>query len=582
MATNSSRLASSTPHTDCHVTSNLPERPRRPPALQGFDQLVPAHPGLEQLDDSTTILAYALTYLDGDAGIPRSILARAGRSLRTWGSNGEPATVTPEEAGIEPTLSALLSSPEQLQTAINRLKDSGLVDMDGDGGVLWMHAGTRARCKLLLQYPNRWMVQAILLVCHAFPRDRYLEEDFNDLGPAYIAQVRHVLQHYDALDAVDHVSLPIQQTVAYTLVASSVLSIRVWKIAALERAEEIAAGFEVRDECLDRMIMARRTEIFRPKDSSMTASLMDLPTTNNQLNALSGEIFLILSAEYLQNKGDLDMAFQLLQNVQPMNRNHISTLEELVLQKKAIVLGRIRRFEGNFEEARQVLEAVYYNSALFPEGVVAVSSSNCDLVSHLAATLCELGNPTQAEMLLSAKLDIIHTSSKRKGNPALRLRLSLAEAVLQQGEYWRAQDIYWDLTRHIGISQGQQDSMSVCRLNIGLARVQHVQGNWIAALKHWERALWVYDNNPGIKGFGTVVVYASIAFVKRQMGDVHGATRYEAQARELFRQTGRRYWFTSLGTVWLDQVMPGLDEQKDIIRSSESLLPIDETSSGVN
>jgi hypothetical protein len=105
--------------------------------------------------------------------------------------------------------------------------------------------------------------------------------------------------------------------------------------------------------------------------------------------------------------------------------------------------------------------------------------------------------------------------------------------------------------------------MSVCRLHIGLARVQHVQGNWVAALKHWERALRVYDNYAAAQGFGTVVVYASIAYIKDRLGDADGSARYAAKAQELFKITGRKHWFTCLGTEWLDQVMPALTQSDD-------------------
>lgn len=400
-------------------------------------------------------------------------------------------------------------------------------------------------------------MRSFSLLCYPYVCLLKCDDRFSELGRAYIPQLRHIVHHYDFLEAAGHIPAEVKHSIVSTLVASSFLSSIPWKVDAVERAAKIAATLLIPDEYLDMMVLARKTDVCRLQGSLCDDNpLSGFSTDNKKLNALSGEVLLILSADWLQNKENLDMAGLILQKIQPVDPTQISTLEELVLQKKAFAWGRLCRFQGRFEESRQVLEALY-NARHFPEGVISVGASCYDLVSHLAAVLCELGDPVYAEMLVSDKLDDIHNLKAQKSPPALRLRLALAEAALQQGEYWRAQDIYWDLTRHVGISQVAYNStMDICRLNIGLARVQHVQGNWIAALKHWERALWVYVNHPGFQGFGTVIVYASIGFVKRQMGDAHNADRYLAKAQELFQVTGRQHWFTGLGTKWLDQVMP--------------------------
>jgi hypothetical protein len=87
---------------------------------------------------------------------------------------------------------------------------------------------------------------------------------------------------------------------------------------------------------------------------------------DKKLNALFGEICLVDSADFLQNGEDIDTAFSILQDIQPLDRSNISTLEELVLQKKAIAWGRLHHFQGRFLEARRVLEAIY-NSGPCPK-----------------------------------------------------------------------------------------------------------------------------------------------------------------------------------------------------------------------
>jgi hypothetical protein len=130
-----------------------------------------------QMDDITINLANALAFFDGDAGIPLSILSRAGAPLRIWDTNGEPKDVTPTEAAIEPELAFILCDPERLQLAINQLKFHCLLNVDSNDKVLRMHACTRAMHQQSMLDPDRWMLQAVLLVCHAFPMDAYLESE---------------------------------------------------------------------------------------------------------------------------------------------------------------------------------------------------------------------------------------------------------------------------------------------------------------------------------------------------------------------------------------------------------------------
>ena len=127
------------------------------------------------MDDSTVSLANTLSFLHGDVGIPLSILRRAGTSGRAWDTNGEPVEVTPAETGIEPGLVSILSNAERLQIAIDQLSLHDLLDVDADNDLVRIHAGTRAMYQQSMSETHRWMLQAIFLVCHAFPSDAYLE-----------------------------------------------------------------------------------------------------------------------------------------------------------------------------------------------------------------------------------------------------------------------------------------------------------------------------------------------------------------------------------------------------------------------
>jgi tetratricopeptide (TPR) repeat protein len=362
-----------------------------------------------------------------------------------------------------------------------------------------------------------------------------------------------------------------RKTMAYALIRSSRFSSTAWRSDAIERAEKIAANLLTPDSCLETMIITQK--IIQNRSSKISEVIDDFSgfsLVSEQLNALCGQLCLTRSNMHLQNEEDIDAAFALLQKIHPINQNNISTMEELVLQQKALSLGRLLRFQGRFEDARSLLEAVY-DARKYPEGVVSVGESDCELLSQLAETYCELGNPVKAEMLVSAKLESIFekTSSNinlgQYKNDILRLVFAQAEAALQQGEYWRAFDLYRDMNRYIWSTRGRQSWFrAVCRMHMGLARVHHLQGEWSFALKYWERALRMYEKHPDSQDFGTAVTYASIAYVKVQLTDMEGARSFAVKAQELFKITGRQHWYTGLGSVWHDEMLSGL---KDVLKT---------------
>lgn len=392
---------------------------------------------------------------------------------------------------------------------------------------------------------------------------------FHELGSAYIPQLQHVVTHYyDALQDLGILTNDIRQMIAYVLVHSSSFSSRAWRSEAIDRAEKIASNLVTPDRCLDRMILLQKiTQNHSGMDLENNGDCTGFSHASNKLNALCGQVFLARSDLHLRTVKDIDAAFTLLQQIRPINPNHISTMEELILQQKALTWGRLLRFQGRFEEARSLLEALY-DARQYPEGVVSIGDSNFELLSQLAETYCELGKPVKAEMLVSARLGSTlektsnSTNLGQYKNDILKLVFAQAEAALQQGEYWRAFDLYRDMNRYIWSTRAHQNWVrAVCRMHMGLARVHHLQGEWFFSLKYWERSLRMYEKHPDAQDFGTVVTYASIAHVKLRLNDMDGARSFNTKAQELFKVTGRQYWYTGLGTRWYDEV---LSELKDV------------------
>jgi hypothetical protein len=135
------------------------------------------------MDKTTLTLANTLAYLDGDAGIPRSLLVRAGSPQRRWNLDGEPENTSPTVTGIASDLAEVLSSADYLRNAIDQLCFRGalvrtMYPGGGDCDIYRMDAGTRTMYKQSsLVDPQHGMLQALLLVCHAFPVDVFLDPE---------------------------------------------------------------------------------------------------------------------------------------------------------------------------------------------------------------------------------------------------------------------------------------------------------------------------------------------------------------------------------------------------------------------
>ena len=112
-----------------------------------------------------------------------------------------------------------------------------------------------------------------------------------------------------------------------------------------------------------------------------------------------------------------------------------SPMEESVLFRKHMILGRILRFGGRFEESRAQLErsldlSRQLDSLNFDEDLR-------DLICDLADTLRELGDPVSAERHLRTEIG-------QRGAKTL-LELSLAEALFAQGRSDEAEEVCLDI-----------------------------------------------------------------------------------------------------------------------------------------
>lgn len=112
---------------------------------------------------------------------------------------------------------------------------------------------------------------------------------------------------------------------------------------------------------------------------------------DTRLNALYGQLIL----SYASNKirwNKLDHVRSMLDHLSLLNSDSPSTMERLVLKKKEVTIGRIDRYQGNFQLAREYLTPLLHVDAKL-DGVTGRSR-----ISQLACVLRPTTQSTNASL----------------------------------------------------------------------------------------------------------------------------------------------------------------------------------------
>jgi len=128
--------------------------------------------------DATTLLLL-FCFLEPSA-ISEVLLHRGSTLQRRWHEDGEVTEVSAEVEGLDRHLTALIQNETEFDTAIEKLLSYSLISCNKEIDGLrsfsvhpLVQYCTRERVSPATA--NTWRWQAILLICHAFPRNRYIE-----------------------------------------------------------------------------------------------------------------------------------------------------------------------------------------------------------------------------------------------------------------------------------------------------------------------------------------------------------------------------------------------------------------------
>lgn len=124
-------------------------------------------------------LLLLMCFLDA-ANIPERMLLRGCSPQPRWGSNGEMIEVSAEDEGVDRSLIALVKDELAFDDAVEKLLSYSLVNIHVsiDGLRSFSLHPLVQHCASQRSTPDvqkKWRLQAICIVCHAFPRNEYLE-----------------------------------------------------------------------------------------------------------------------------------------------------------------------------------------------------------------------------------------------------------------------------------------------------------------------------------------------------------------------------------------------------------------------
>ncbi|MCJ1248447.1 hypothetical protein MMC30_005665 [Trapelia coarctata] len=503
--------------------------------------------------DAATLLKL-LCFTDG-ADVSEFVLIRAREPQKVWGSSGEVQVVAVTETGLENDVLSLVSSDLKIDKAIRSLEAFMLIRSEpGPYGCrnLSLDRTTQLHLVQCIPDPVTWRLQALILMCHTFPMHQYLQPLYGNLGRLQIHQIQHIVEQYHLLDKI--LSPSTKHKFAEVLLAASYFGDVPWKSRAGEAVKMMIVG-EVADYLQTWLNM--RVCILTGLDCGGETMEPVIYPENDQIDARSNAFYGQWILSYAANKirrNNLIHARIWLSRFLPLNRECPSTMERLVLQRKKIMEGKIFRYQGKFREAQERL-----TPSLGCENAALDGATASTRIPHLAAVLCELGEPEKAQEILESEIQLseaLNTHNLRQGKG---LRLALAEALLEQRLCKKAEDIYLTLEELFKNTPNTNMDTQMCnmRIRVGLARISHLNNHWSNALCYWENALAYWEGVvqtsmewENDEGFIKMIIYYSIGDVKFELG-MSDYESYLKKGDKLLERNGRRFWFTALGTSWL-------------------------------
>lgn len=322
-----------------------------------------------------------------------------------------------------------------------------------------------------------------------------------------------------------------------------------WKRAALALLDRFLEGDSSLASSEHALLQARtnmrRVQILHlstPRPIFGVEAMVQYPSLDNpRAKAYAIDLALIQCRDLIrQNK--LDLAQQVIQHYLDPDPS-LSTLETLKYDDLRLMHGIVCRFEGRFSDAWDILSP-------FPQ-------SDSRTLSYASAIMCELGEQEGAIEKLHGWLQLstsLPPAAKR------RVELSLANAYLMKAMrgYMRGnqeEETSYSLTMAHDIFTRLDSTQSLpwfeqMSVRIGKAIVLQLRNSQDEAMQAWQSVRYLILEFELAPAYLDMITAYATSELEMRRGEATTSEILWRRAKSLFRETGRQYYFTGLGSVW--------------------------------
>lgn len=505
-------------------------------------------------------LARLVSYLSPEHGIPYSLLYRGGSPRLQWSVHGDSRAVKATHMGLSEELTNLLSNGATLRAALDSLLATGLVHSDDDAYKLNKEVASSIRENTAACDSEFWKCQALIVASRAIPW-KYLEPRsvlHTNLTLCLLTPPRNLnvsllvshLQYTVQSTHIDSVSRDGRVDLVLTLLEAARFAPMAWKRIAVARANAAMCGLEDArlSSCIatTQSVMRRFDGVQAEQPGQTLDAFSDEPTNpgDRRSNACRGLLVIQRSLDCIQVE-ELSQAAQILHKWNPLSLIAPSLMEQTVLFRKNLLLGKVLRYQGHFKQAHQHLQEALALTKR-PQVDLTFDEDLRDLTCELADTLRELNEPCAAEVLLReqlARMDEHVPGSAMPGRSLLQA--SLAEALFAQGQMGEAEQLCLQARSSRNIMK-----LGTLRFAITLAKIAHMADKPRAAQQFWSEALAAISKFPLTNGRTTRIILLSAHEVlpENQVDQIRQQSVEQVKhLEELARPTGgTHYWIAGI------------------------------------
>lgn len=322
-----------------------------------------------------------------------------------------------------------------------------------------------------------------------------------------------------------------------------------WKRFVVLNVKLIAQGLN--DQYLQTRIAETECMVLRidgdidRANSCLDSGYCTIPTIgDNRMHVAAGQARIQRSLNCIQVE-ELSKARTILDEWCPLNPR-VSLMETAVAFRKAIILGRALRYQGDFEESLKCLQMsqsiVQSDQALF------LDEDLRDLTCDIAETLLELDDPISAEGHLRTEI------VRRAQNPSMSsagslLELSLVESLFSQRRFEEAESICMEIQFRPGLLKAER-----LRLHIALAKLRHVKFDYEGASSYWGKAMETVRKFPNETCASQIIVlsvcdilsHTNVSSVDKKDYLLHQPIDTLSSLSKLAKPGGYRCWIAGL------------------------------------